>query len=605
MLIDNQVIASPHIKMRFANLSLSTKLLVGFLVSVVITLLVGLISLRTIDNTNKQVKTLINMEQKLLINSEKLQILALQNRRYEKDFLLNIGNVDKQNQYLAKFDRISEKTNDTLEVIEVGIRSMTSAKEHVVTAVQSQTAYNEYVENFKHLALRVQQDQSITPQQANSMMQPFKGHIYDFEEGVAALEQAALERIETANISIIKVGQRSRTLIIVILSAALIINILIGIILSRLLTRPIFQAINFAKKMAQGDLTSTLAINRKDEIGQLSTALNDMVATLRSMLTTIRSSSLLIVTSSEQLSAISSQLVSGAAELAAESGSVAASTEDIFVSIQTVSGAADRMSSHTHEMSMSSEEMSQNIFAVAAAIEEMSVSIKEVAVNCVMASEQAHQSTQVSDESSSKIARLIQSAEDIGKAIHLISKISEQTNLLALNATIEAARAGEEGKGFVVVANEVKELAKQTAEATVRIGSQLQEVQSQTRDVVVNIDKTAVFNQKVNEISTTIAAAVEEQTATTNEVALAMANSSTGAEDTTEAVQELAHSIENEIVNSVQNTVERVANISDNIHRVSNVARDTAQGANEIQGAVSELSELAAGLQKEVERFTV
>lgn len=398
---------------------------------------------------------------------------------------------------------------------------------------------------------------------------------------------------------------QARYQIIIGVLFALVCALTCGIVLIRQIVLPLNNAVLFASKVAAGNLTTTLSIHQEDEIGQLAAALNKMVENLRQILIIISENSSQVAASSEELSATSSEMASGAEKLATQSGTVSATTEEITTSMQTVSTTAERMSVRADDISANSKEMFNNITSTAAAIEEMSASIQEVAENCQMASQQANQSTQASKESSEKINQLSQSSEDISKVIDIITEISEQTKLLALNATIEAARAGEAGKGFAVVANEVKDLAKQTAGATMQIADQIKNIQNQTQDVVHNINLTSEFNQKLNEITTTIAAAVEEQTAVTNEVAQTMAASASGVEKTTTAIQELATNIEDEILGSVQEAVTGVENISTNIQGVNNVAHDTSEGANAIKGAALELANLAIKLQTEVAKFSI
>ncbi len=376
-----------------------------------------------------------------------------------------------------------------------------------------------------------------------------------------------------------------------------------GIYLAGKITGPLNQAVNLANRLAKGDLSAQLDIDQKDEVGQLAKALNSMVKKLQQMLGAINEYSTQVAAASEELSATSTEMASGAEELTSQSATVAAAAEEITANMQTVSSTADLMSSNSAATDADAKEMASNINSVAAAIEEMHASISEVAVNCTKASEQAQQSTQFSVESKEKINALSQSASDISKVIEMITEISEQTKLLALNATIEAARAGEAGKGFAVVANEVKDLAKQTADATLEIATQVGGIQDQTAAVVNNIEQTAELNQQVNEVTTTIAAAVEEQTATTNEIARTIAETAQGAERTTHSIEELIANLEKEILGSVKEAVVGVEDVSTNIHGVSNVAHDTAQGASGLQGASKELAELASQLQSQVSKF--
>lgn len=402
-----------------------------------------------------------------------------------------------------------------------------------------------------------------------------------------------------------KTGSNS---LILLTFAAVVIASLLGTFISK----NIFKTLggepddmsDLAHQIANGNLTSNRNTQEQNSTG-LYKSLLKMSDNIRNILLTISENSNQVAASSEKLLETSSQMATGAEELTAQSGTAAVSIDEITANMQTISGTAERVSTNSVEISANSEEMSGNINSIAAAIEEMSASIKEVAENCVMASEQAQQSSKSSSESSEKINQLSQSADEISNVINIITEISEQTKLLALNATIEAARAGEAGKGFAVVANEVKDLAKQTAEATMQIATQIQEIQNQTKEVVKNINNTVDFNQKVNEITATIAAAVEEQSATTSDIAQTMATSVNVSEKNTSAMKELATNIENEILVSVRDAALGVEAISSNIGGVSSIANESAQGASGIKNAASELANMASKLQAEVSRFTL
>ena len=187
----------------------------------------------------------------------------------------------------------------------------------------------------------------------------------------------------------------------------------------------------------------------------------------------------------------------------------------------------------------------------------------------------ATQAVKVASDTNKTVAKLGESSIEIGKVIKVITSIAQQTNLLALNATIEAARAGEAGKGFAVVANEVKELAKQTATATEDISGKIEAIQNDTKAAVAAIDQIGRIINQINDIQNTIATAVEEQTATTNEIAR---NASEAAKGSTE--------------------------ISKNITNVSEAAKNTTQGANNTLTAATELAKLAAELKRVVQQQT-
>ncbi|HKI31573.1 MAG TPA: methyl-accepting chemotaxis protein, partial [Gemmataceae bacterium] len=251
---------------------------------------------------------------------------------------------------------------------------------------------------------------------------------------------------------------------------------------------------------AQGDLTREVTIAGSDAIGQMGEGLRALLENLRSSVAAIAGNAQALAGASEELSAVSTQMSANAEETAAQAGVVSAA----------------------------SDQVSKNVQTVATGTEEMSASIREIAKNAAEAARVAQSAVQVATSANASVAKLGDSSAEIGKVIKVITSIAEQTNLLALNATIEAARAGEAGKGFAVVANEVKELAKETAKATEEIGQKIEAIQTDTRGAVDAIKQIGEVIDKVNDISSTIAGAVEEQTATTNEMGRNVAEAAKG-----------------------------------------------------------------------------
>ena len=335
---------------------------------------------------------------------------------------------------------------------------------------------------------------------------------------------------------------------------------------------------------ADGDLTQVCEVAPGDEdteqirqtFVEIAEAVNSMCANLRDVIGGVAKNAETLNSTSTELSSTASQLASGASETTCQSA--------------TVSSAAEEMSVNMKGMAESTSEMNSNVQTVASAVEEMTASIAEIARSAEQASGVAGEASQLAESSNRTIGQLGGAAEEIGKVIEVIQDIAEQTNLLALNATIEAARAGEAGKGFAVVANEVKDLAKQTADATEDIRNRIEGIQGSTKEVVVKIGEISTVITEVSGASKSIAAAVEEQSITTKEISQNISKTSNAAATVTTAVTESATASQ-EITNSIA--------------EVDQAAKQTSLAATQTQESGDALSELAQELQQIVGKFKV
>lgn len=235
---------------------------------------------------------------------------------------------------------------------------------------------------------------------------------------------------------------------------------------------------------------------------------------------------------------------------------------------------ANETATQANVVAAAAEEVSHNVQTLATGTEEMSASISEIANNAAESARVAGRAVATAQNTSLIVNKLGESSVEIGKVIKVINSIAEQTNLLALNATIEAARAGDAGRGFAVVANEVKELAKETAQATEEISQKIAAIQEDTQDTVRAIAEIGEVITKINDISSTIASAVEEQTATTNEMTRNVTEASRGSSE-----------------------------IANNITKVAQGAQSTTQGAHNTKDAAEEVTRMVLGLQDIVQQL--
>ena len=319
-------------------------------------------------------------------------------------------------------------------------------------------------------------------------------------------------------------------------------------LVSRGITRPLAECVTGLDALAAADLTAQVNAKGDDEVAQLATSFNRTVDDLAGVVRRIRESAWTLASSSDQLSATSTQMGASAEETSTQAGAVSAAAEQV----------------------------SANVSTVAASAEEMSASIREIAASANEAAAVAAQAVTVAGSTNATVQQLGASSAEIGEVVKVITSIAEQTNLLALNATIEAARAGDAGRGFAVVANEVKELAKGTARATEEIGERIAAIQDDAQAAALAIDRITDVITRINDIQGTIASAVEEQTATTNEITRHVNEAAAGAGE-----------------------------IAANVGGVAQAAQDTSAGAAAARAAAQELAGLAEELNLTVSRFVV
>ncbi len=382
--------------------------------------------------------------------------------------------------------------------------------------------------------------------------------------------------IEAVNQEAWQAMARANTSMLVGIVAGVLLALLLGVVSTRNITRPISQVVKLARQMSEGDFTHHLRIDQKDEIGMLVAALNRLVMRMESMLRRVVNSVDTLRFSSVEMTRISERMGQGADLTAGKSNSVATAAEEMSVSMNSVSAA--------------SEEATTNVSMVADAVAGTTDTIKAIARHSEKARTIADSAVAQADHASAKMNALGSSADAISKVTEVITEISEQTNLLALNATIEAARAGEAGKGFAVVANEIKELARQTAAATHEIKAKIEGIQHSTDETVGEMQEISKVINQVNTIVATIATSVDGQLATTEEVAGNVREASL---------------VFGEINQNVAQCSGATGKISSDIADVKSSADELTQTSIQVASNVKEIVQIAEKLHEVVEHFHV
>lgn len=558
-------------------MSIAKKLILGFSIAILLTCLTGTFALTALSKSGRTFRTVLSTNVTLFQKSYDLKIWALQHRRSEKDFFLNVGNAERQKEYLGKYEDASSNLKKILAELKIAFQQNGKSHPELSKLVDStEGEYTGYYNGFRLVADSVAANPNLSAQDANHRMMPFKQRIYVFEALVDTLLERNTQMLNATALQAQKSTSSSQILVTLLLVLAVIASIVSSFIIIKQVRFGIDRIIREVDPVANGDLSKRCTATGKDELGGLAQKLNVFFEKLQASVKEIGLSAKTVSSSSEELSAVSTQLAANAEEMNAQSHTVASATEQATANVNNISAAAEQMSS--------------GVSTVATAIEEMSSSLNEVSKNCQKESQIAASANDQAKSTRDLMERLGVSSKEIGKVIEVINDIADQTNLLALNATIEAASAGDAGKGFAVVANEVKELAKQTALATEQISGQIEAMQTDTRSAVKAIEEITKVIEEINSISHTIVSAVEEQSATVNEIAKSVGGASQAA---------------TEIAKNVGESAKGLSEVSKNIQGVNTASSDTASGVNNIKLSSRELAELSVTLRKIVEQFKV
>ncbi|SIO56725.1 methyl-accepting chemotaxis protein [Singulisphaera sp. GP187] len=370
---------------------------------------------------------------------------------------------------------------------------------------------------------------------------------HDHRLGVTKVNQLTSAAIKSTEKEAALFLQR-RLILLLGLGVGLLVTVVgFSLWIVRGITQPLNRTMQVLGAVATGDLTDRLQEISRDEVGVMGRGLNQALDRMEGAVRSIGQNAQGLAGAAEELSAVSRQMSDNADETASQANVVSAASEQVSVSVQTVAAAVAQMGAVSREIAKSAGE--------AAGVAEGAVRMAEA--------------------TNTTVTRLGQSGAEIGSVVKLITSIAEQTNLLALNATIEAARAGEAGKGFAVVASEVKELAKATAKATGEIGQKIEAIQRDTAGAIAAIGQIGGTISQISDLQGTIAGAVEEQTVTTSEIARNIAEVAQGSSE-----------------------------IARTILAVAEATRGTSEGAAQTQLAAAELARMATELHGLVAQFT-
>jgi methyl-accepting chemotaxis protein len=562
----------------FSNMRLRTKLIGGFLIVAAIAVVIGVIGAMNVRSVAKADSALYEA---MTVPLSDLSVISTNFQRVRviiRDLVQTLD-PEERAQYNSKIPELSAEITKAQDDYEKRILSP-ELKKLLDDLKAARKVYVGYLNQIRELA------------KAGKSKEAYALMVGDARKA-ALEEQAVIDKMREMTVADAKTVAESNTALAQTSSTIMITSILFGLalalgvgwFLTSSIMRPMGAITAAAGRIALGDVNQTITHRAGDEIGKLADAFRAAIEYIKGVAgaadrlgqgdLTVRvehksDADVLSLNFNRATESLSTALGS----IAQHSQALASSSEELSAVSHQMSANAEETATQSNVVAAAAEQVNKNLQTVSTATEEMSSSIKEIAKNANEAARVATSAVKTAESTNATVAKLGESSAEIGQVIKVITSIAQQTNLLALNATIEAARAGEAGKGFAVVANEVKELAKETAKATEDISRKIEAIQGDTKGAVEAIGQISAIINQINDISNTIATAVEEQTATTNEIA-----------------------------RNVQEGAKGGSQVAENIVSVAQAAKSTTQGANDTQTAAAELARMAAELQKVVAQF--
>ena len=524
----------------FADLSVNVKILTGIVVAVLVAVIVGVVGLIGLSKANSSAQALYANN----VAAGKAVGLI--------DATLNQGQLDAANQLIsadaaavAQYTQAFAADQQAFDQYVAEYRASGPAGGTAATLADLQAKWQAFVQlattkllpygaSNNTLAWQKLRDAEVVPLMTKAGADADALRVAESVDAAKAAKAAASSY------------KSSRTIAIVVLIVGALAALALGVVVARGLVRSLGRVQAVCEGLAAGDLTRATGLTSRDEPGRMGQALDTALDRLRETVKTIDESASSLSSAAEQMTGVSLQIASSAEEASVQASTVSAAAEGVARSVDTVSAGS----------------------------EEMGVSIREISQNAAEAAQVAVEAVAITAETSATMNKLGDSSAQIGSVVQVITSIAEQTNLLALNATIEAARAGEAGKGFAVVATEVKDLAQETARATEDIAQRVKTIQADTTGAVIAIDEISRVIARISDFQTTIASAVEEQTATTAEMSRSVTQAAVG---TTEIAQ--------------------------NITGVAEASQLTSQGVVQSQQATAELAGMSSRLRELVAGF--
>ncbi|MFN7252619.1 MAG: methyl-accepting chemotaxis protein [Anaerobacillus sp.] len=560
-------------------MSLKTKLLFGF-GSVLFICIIAFASIySSLKEVGQSYQNLVEYEMYKLSLAHEIQYQDLASTDSIKGIIIDADNIQEKQRY----DEYSVKIKNSIEEIKPLLDD-----ERAIQMFNQLDSYSQQLINLEEIMMELAKtDQKKT-------MEIFNNHYAEirniFSANLEEFKQIQLDLISSKVAKDSKFIETRLLLGMLAIITTIFVGIIISITIARRTTKPINEIVKKLEELSsnEGDLTARLTVSSKDEVGQLATAFNKMIETIQHLVRNVKLTTMVVASASQQLSASAEQN--------------ATATTKITESIQEIAGGTELQAKQAESSTAATQEMITSIQFIAE-------SSTTVSASSIVASKEAEEGNKVILQSINqmdliqktvnaaglKVKELESLSNDIGHILNVITTIAEQTNLLALNAAIEAARAGEAGKGFAVVADEVRKLAEGSKNSATKITDLIKEIQVNTTDAVDYMNKGEhevqsgiILVNEAGEAFGRISSSVQQVTEQIQQVSRASKQLTAGTEIITSSIENLVN-ISNESFTAAQNVAASSQEQLASIEEIATSADNLSATATELQNLVSRL----------------